>query len=91
MLRDCSMLEQPHLNQPYVLHQLRNTMPPVSYIQENQPAIPRWDGTRPGQPSYVRYTIENSYGAYPGHNYLNCDVHHRHNPKINVIAVKCDC
>jgi hypothetical protein len=76
MLSTCSMLEQPHLNQPYVLHQLRNTMPPVSYIQENQPAIPRWDGTRPGQPSYVRYTIENSYGAYPGHNYLNCDDHY---------------
>jgi hypothetical protein len=69
------MLEQPHLNQPFFLHQLRNTMPPVSYIQENQPALPRWDGTTPGMPSYIRYTIENSFGAYPGHNYYNCPNH----------------
>lgn len=47
-------------------------MPPVSFIQEVEPAIPRWDGTIPGGPSYVRYTVENSYGAWPGHNYYNC-------------------
>lgn len=71
-----SILSQPHLNRNpnYILHKLRDTVPPLSFIQEKVPASPRWDtdGVRPGQLVYVRYTVENSLGAWPGHGYYNC-------------------
>ena len=73
------MLSQPHTNAFWPLHNVRDTTPPLMYVQEKQPSAPRSDGTEPGRLMYVRYTHENSKGARPGPNYDNCANHYECN------------
>lgn len=70
------MLSQPHTNAQWALHNVRDTTPPLIYVQAQQPSIPRYDGTEPSRPMYVRYTYENSLGARPGPNFYNCPNHY---------------
>ncbi len=51
---------------------MRNTLPPVSFVNPLVPALSGPEGVRPGQPAYVRITVENSRGAWPDHNQFNC-------------------
>jgi hypothetical protein len=73
------MLSQPHTNAFWPLHNVRDSTPPLMFIQEQQPATPRSDGTEPGRLMHVRYTHENSRGALPGPNYYNCAQHYECN------------
>lgn len=59
------MLSQPHINYQYWQQPIRNTLPPISFVQQSQ-------DTYPGSWIYTRYTVENSAGAFPGDNQYNC-------------------
>ncbi|ORY28970.1 hypothetical protein BCR39DRAFT_533377 [Naematelia encephala] len=59
------MLAQPHINYAYWQQPMRNTLPPISFVQQSEPSFP-------GGVAYTRYTVENSLGAWPGDNQHNC-------------------
>jgi hypothetical protein len=59
------MLSQPHINYQYWQQPMRNTLPPVSTVQQAQFSYP-------GSWTSIRYTVENSLGAWPGDNQHNC-------------------
>lgn len=67
------MLTQTHINYNWWAERQRDIMPPVSYIETYLPARPSREGRPPGLPAYVRYTLENSRGAWPGVDPDNCD------------------
>lgn len=70
------MLTQPHTNAHWALHNVRDTTPALMFVQEQQPSIPRYDGTEPGKSMYVRYVYENTLAARPGPNFYNCENHY---------------
>jgi hypothetical protein len=68
------MLDQTHIN--FLMHHepLRDTLPPISMVQPNQPSrigIPLKERTT-GLTAYVRVTVEGSLGSWPGENMYNC-------------------
>ena len=67
-------MDQTHINFQLDdwMYPMRNTLPPVSFVNPHVPSQPGPGGVRPGQPAYVRVTIENSMGSWPDHNFFNC-------------------
>lgn len=68
------MLDQTHINYHQTLEPIRDSLPPVSFVQYSQPArigVPvRAHIT--GQTSYLRITVENSLGHWPGGMEFSC-------------------
>ncbi|KAL7419426.1 hypothetical protein Q5752_006264 [Cryptotrichosporon argae] len=69
------MLDQTHINWETHLEPDGDALPPVSYVNPNQPVrvgIPVPERTIPHEVS-TRVSVENSYGAWPGLTLWNCN------------------
>jgi hypothetical protein len=68
------MLDMPHIGYPdnHWHTPQRNSLPPISYIHAGEPSRLGREGIARGQLSNLRYTLENSYGSWPGTNPDNC-------------------
>lgn len=61
-----------HIHFNWFLEPERNRMPPVSFIETFLPVRPSREARPPGLPAYIRFSIENSRGAWPGLSPYNC-------------------
>ncbi|KIR81104.1 hypothetical protein I306_01818 [Cryptococcus gattii EJB2] len=71
-----SIWDQTHINYYTNLEPIRDSLPPIHFVnpfQPSRPGIPLREGDLPGQVAYVRLTVENSLGAWPGDNVRNCE------------------
>lgn len=71
-----SMWDQTHINYYTNLEPIRDSLPPIHLVnpfQPSRPGIPLKERDLPGQIGYVRLTVENSLGAWPGDNVRNCE------------------
>ncbi|GFZ49819.1 hypothetical protein JCM24511_07222 [Saitozyma sp. JCM 24511] len=62
------MLDQTHLRYTGSLEPLRDTLPPISFVQAGQPSrvgIPLLEHQK-GHTAYIRVTVEGSTGSWPG-------------------------
>ncbi|WVQ77563.1 hypothetical protein IAR50_007251 [Cryptococcus sp. DSM 104548] len=69
------MWDQTHINYNHALEPVRDSLPPIQFVNAHQPSlpgIPLRAGEVPGQVAHMRITVENSYGAWPGNTPLNC-------------------
>ncbi|WVQ84804.1 hypothetical protein IAT38_006961 [Cryptococcus sp. DSM 104549] len=70
------MWDQTHINYYDALEPIRDSLPPVHFVNPYQPArpgIPIHEGAVPGHVAYIRLTVENSRGAWPGDTRDNCE------------------
>ncbi|WVR07937.1 hypothetical protein IAU60_004980 [Kwoniella sp. DSM 27419] len=70
------MWDQTHVNYYGPLEPIRDSLPPVKFVnpyQPSRPGIPIKEHALPGYVSYVRVTTENQVGAWPGDTGENCD------------------
>ncbi|ODO11310.1 hypothetical protein I350_00086 [Cryptococcus amylolentus CBS 6273] len=69
------MWDQSHINYYEALEPVRDSLPPIHFVNPNQPVfpgIPLRPQDLPGQVAHMRVTVENSFGAWPGNTFLNC-------------------
>ncbi|OWZ51928.1 hypothetical protein C356_02122 [Cryptococcus neoformans c45] len=70
------MWDQTHINYYTHLEPIRDSLPPIHLVnpfQPSRPGIPLKERDLPGQVGYVRLTVENSLGAWPGDSGRNCE------------------
>ncbi|OCF34376.1 hypothetical protein I317_06529 [Kwoniella heveanensis CBS 569] len=69
------MWDQTHINYYGPLEPIRDSLPPVKFVnpyQASRPGIPIKEHALPGYVAYVRVTVENQVGAWPGDTGENC-------------------
>lgn len=72
----CSMMTQSHINWNAHLEPEKDSLPPISWVNPNVPAYQGIPVTELeyGQVSYIRMTMEDSKGSWPGATRYNCDL-----------------
>ncbi|WWD20430.1 hypothetical protein CI109_104906 [Kwoniella shandongensis] len=71
------MWDQTHINYFATLEPIRDSLPPVRFVnpyQPSRPGIPIKEHAVAGHVAYIRLTVENLYGAWPGDTGFNCEL-----------------
>ncbi|KAK6908596.1 hypothetical protein I203_102599 [Kwoniella mangroviensis CBS 8507] len=70
------MWDQTHITYYAPLEPIRDSLPPVRFVnpyQPSRPGIPIKEHALPGYVAYLRVTVENLIGAWPGDTGKNCE------------------
>ncbi|KAK8849799.1 hypothetical protein IAR55_005135 [Kwoniella newhampshirensis] len=70
------MWDQTHIQYFANLEPIRDSLPPVRFVnpyQPSRPGIPIKEHSVAGHVAYIRLTVENLYGAWPGDTGFNCE------------------
>ncbi|WWC92646.1 uncharacterized protein L201_007605 [Kwoniella dendrophila CBS 6074] len=69
------MWDQTHINYYGILEPIRDSLPAIKFVnpyQPSRPGIPIKEHSLPGYVAYLRVTVENLIGAWPGDTGKNC-------------------